>query len=165
MRQRLFFFFFCCCCSFFTIMISTAEAEPLGIEKDIFEPFPVEELPPGAQLTLPHPAHMVAPLTMHLEVQANDRAQVLKLSTQAIGGPARPIPLVIYDRQSARTRRITLRTGSSVLYHFKSLQPIRIVPDLSQLPPEQRRQQKILLESNRPLGISYGANPKVLSAF
>lgn len=145
-----------------TLGAAAALAEVHGVEKEVFEPFDVSELPPGAQLTLPHPAQMMAPLSMHLEVQANDRAQVLKLSTQ---GSQAAVPLVIFDRHSQRTRRVTLKSGSSVVYHFKSLHPIRIVPDLSALPPAQRSEPKILLESNRPLGISYGLNPRVLSRF
>ncbi len=133
-----------------TSAVARAEDDSEG-----FEPFDVQVLPPGKELTLPHPAYMMAPLTMQLQVQANDRAQVLKLSTLAKSGNTKPLPIAIYDRQSMRVRRFTLQSGISVIYHFRSLNPIRIVPDLAAVPQADRSEQKILLESNRPLGISY----------
>lgn len=125
-----------------------------GAQED-FEPFDLTELPPGVMVTLPHPAHSSAPVGIELRVQASDRAQVLKMNTLALRGGTKKVRLAIYDQESSAVQHLTLEPGSPFLYHFKSMKPIRIVPEMS---PQAFKSQKLLLESNKPLGISHLSN-------
>jgi hypothetical protein len=119
-----------------------------------YQPFDISEVPRGAVVTLPHPAYTLAPLALHLRAHPSDKKQVLKLSTLSLEGQSRAFRVAIFDRQSQHVRYLTLKPGAPVLYHFKGLNEIRIVPDIK--PTEsQWMKQRLLLESNRPLGVSH----------
>ena len=135
----------------------------LSAQED-FEPFDLTELPQGVMVTLPHPAQTVAPISLQLQVQASDRPQVLKLSTLSTAGASQKIQLAIYDQAAKGVQRFTLTPGSTMLYHFKSLRPIRIVTEGTKV-SGQGKFQKILLESTRPLGVSHGILATLPSAF
>ena len=145
------------------LLILALPSSPLSAQED-FEPFDLTELPQGVMVTLPHPAQTVAPVSLQLQVQASDRAQVLKLTTLSTQGTSQKLKLAIYDQAAKGVQRFTLNPGATMLYHFKSLRPVRIVSEPA-LTPAQAKNQKLLLESNRPLGVSHGMSAVQSSAF
>ncbi len=118
-----------------------------------FQPFDVTELPRGAMITLPHEMQSQAPVSLRLNVQANDKRQFLKLSTTSRQGPVRPLRIAIHDRLASKIHYLQVKDGMSAIYQFKGLSMIRLVPELTK--GVDWSQQRLILESNRPLGVSH----------
>ena len=111
--------------------------------------FEISELPPGKSVTLPHPATTLVPLDTKVRLTATDRQQTLKLTSVS---SKKPFTLAIYDSLSEKVRYIKLRPGASMVYSFKGMNTIQVVPVK---PKKERfsRQARLKVESNRPLGI------------
>lgn len=117
------------------------------------ERFDILQLPKGASIVLPHPASTVIPLNLQVQVSATDKKQILKIGAVAEGGSNRPVQLAVYDKNQPRVKYLTVRPGSFVIYAFKNLNTLQLVPTNGKDPA--LRQTRLLLESDRPLGISY----------
>ena len=112
--------------------------------------FDLRELPFGKSVTLPHPALTVIPLETRVRFTATDRQQTLKLTSQG-RGTWYTFRVAIYDQNSEKVRYIKLAPGASVVYNFKDLRPIQVIP----LRQKHDRSNEVWLsvESNRPLTI------------
>lgn len=115
----------------------------------VADAFDLRELPRGRSVTLPHPAVTHVPLTQEVRLTSTDAPQTLKLS--AIGPSTPRLNVAIFDSHSERVKYVTV-TQSPMLYVFKSLKSIQVVPKLH---GRQSAQNVMLrIESNKPLGIS-----------
>jgi hypothetical protein len=119
-----------------------------------FQPFDITELPRGAIITLPHEMPTQAPVTLRLNVQASDKRQFLKVSTVSRQGLVRPIKIAVHDRLASKVHYLLVKDGLSAIYQFKGLSTIRLIPELSPKSGDWS-QQRLILESNRPLGVSH----------
>jgi hypothetical protein len=131
-----------------------ANGDELGTAApDQAEHFDILQLPKGASVVLPHPASTVVPLHLSVRVSATDRKQMLKIGALSRTGSAKALKLAVYDRYQSRVKYLEIRPGSFVLYAFKNLNTLRLVPQNPKDPALQGT--RLLLESNRPLGVSY----------
>jgi len=117
------------------------------------EHFDILQLPKGASVVLPHPASTLVPLNIKVQVTATDRKQILKIAAVSSSGSSQSVKLAVYDRYQSRVKYVDVRPGSFVLYAFKNLNTLQIVPQNIKHPGLS--QTRLLLESNRPLGVSY----------
>lgn len=120
------------------------------------EGFDINELPVGHSVTLPHPATTLVPLSHSIKLTSSDMPQAIKLSSVYSGSGKAPIVKVaIYDANAQRVKYVDVRPGSHVLYTFKDLSSIRLVPDVAKGEKEGvGRLTQLQIESNKPLGIS-----------
>lgn len=124
--------------------------------KAIGSPFDITELPKGKSVTLPHPATTVIPLPSTVILNSTDKDQTLKIiAVGKANGLAQPFDIAIFDSNSDRVRYITVREDSPVLYSFKSLGSIRLEAKFPSGRDDLAESTKLLVESNRPLGISH----------
>ena len=117
------------------------------------EHFDILQLPKGASVVLPHPASTLVPLNLKVQVAATDRKQILKIGAVSANGSTQAVKLAVFDSYQSRVKYVDVRPGSFVLYAFKNLNTLQLVPQNSKHPGLS--QTKLLLESNRPLGVSY----------
>jgi hypothetical protein len=117
------------------------------------EHFDILQLPKGASVVLPHPASTVVPLNLTVQVSATDRKQILKIGALSRNGSTKAVKLAVYDNYQSRVKYLSIRPGSFVIYSFKNLNTLRLVPQNRRDPVLQGT--RLLLESNRPLGVSY----------
>ncbi len=141
-------------------LVPSVGAQDQGWEDDLgpvmpeqAERFDITQLPKGASVVLPHPATTVSPLELKVQVTATDKKQLLKIGAWDESGSVRSFQLAIYDNNLSRVKYLTIKPGNFVLYHFKNLSTIQLVPNTPKDPA--LRTMKLLLESNRPLGVSY----------
>lgn len=133
---------------------NAGNGEDLGPESsEQAEHFDILQLPKGASVVLPHPASTIVPLHLEVQVSATDRKQILKIGAVSANGSTKPVKLAVYDPYQPRVKYLAIRPGSFVIYSFKKLNTLRLVPQNSKNPA--LRQTRLLLESNRPLGVSY----------
>ncbi|MDQ3233020.1 MAG: hypothetical protein M3Q07_14475 [Pseudobdellovibrionaceae bacterium] len=132
-------------------LVSGDDAGPVTPEQA--EHFDIMQLPKGASVVLPHPASTIVPLNIKVQVSATDRKQILKITAINQGGSTKPVKLAIFDLYQSRVKYLDVRPGSFVIYAFKNLNSLQLVPQNSKDPA--LKQTRLLLESNRPLGVSY----------
>ena len=113
--------------------------------------FKLSDIPKGKEITLPNPASTQASPYSPFYVAATDRDQTIKLSLE--GGYARErIKIGLYDKNLEKAVYFTLTKNSPVVYSFKSIDRIRIIPKPRK---DVRIRSKIIVESNRPLTIGH----------
>ncbi len=117
------------------------------------EHFDILQLPKGASVVLPHPASTLVPLNLKVQVSATDRKQILKIGAVSRTGSTKAVSIAVYDSYQSRVKYLDIRPGSFVIYSFKNLNTLQLVPQNIKDPALQGT--KLLLESNRPLGVSY----------
>jgi len=148
----------------FTLFLASSSAQAQEIDEnneaeagsqtfESSERFDITQLPKGAEVVLPHPATTLVPLHLKVQVTPTDKKQLLKIGSFSEGSASSSFQLAIYDKNLSRVKYLTIRPGSFVVYHFKNLGRIQLVPKVSKTP--LHRNTKLLLESNRPLGLSY----------
>ncbi len=127
---------------------------PFVWAQDDAQPFDITELPRGVVITLPHEMQSQSPVHLRLNVQASDKRQFLKMSTVSRTGPVRPLRVAVYDRLAKKVHYLQLKEGTSAIYQFKGQYLIRLIPEFDGKAGDWT-QQRLVLESNRPLGISH----------
>jgi hypothetical protein len=128
------------------------EADQSFMAPEQAEHFDILQLPKGASVVRPHPASTLVPLHVTVRVTATDKKQILKIGAISKGS-TKAVNLAVYDRYQPRVKYLSIRPGSFVLYSFKNLNTLQLVPQNSKDPGLQ--QTRLLLESNRPMGVSY----------
>ena len=111
--------------------------------------FQLSDIPKGKEITLPNPATTIVSPVHAFHVASTDNGQTLKLSLE--GGSARDkLSIKIFDRKQENVVYFKLSKVSPVVYSFKGIDRIRIVPST-----KGRTRSKIKVESNRPLTIGH----------
>lgn len=116
--------------------------------------FDLGELPKGKSVTLPRPATTLVPLTSKVRLTATDRQQTVKLTSTARSGRSQSLVLAIYDDLSDKVRYVKLKPGGSMIYSFRGMNTIQIVPKLT-AKNTNLNQARLKVESNRPLGVGH----------
>lgn len=111
--------------------------------------FDLKELPLGKSVTLPTPAKTMVPLESRVRLTATDYRQTLKFSTEG-SSRKQVIKVAIYDQNSEKVRYIKIYPGASIVYSFKDLRPIQVIPMRYE---SQGGTSWLSVESNRPLTI------------
>ncbi len=112
--------------------------------------FDLNELPLGKSVTLPTPAKTKIPVESRVRLTATDHQQTLKLTSQG-NGKWTNIKVAIYDQNSEKVRYVNLAPGASIVYNFKDLRPIQIIP--TRFKNKRTGNVWLSVESNRPLTI------------
>ena len=112
-------------------------------------PFKVAQLPSGKSLTLARPALMQVGQDMKITLNSQDLPQTVKfsLATSGVG----KMGVTIYDDEGKLTKEFVLKKRDTTLYTFQKLTNIKVV---TMGATKKARGLKLLLESNKPLGIS-----------
>ena len=111
--------------------------------------FQLSDIPKGKEITLPNPATTIVSPVHAFHVASTDNGQTLKLSLE--GGSTRDkLSIKIFDRKQENVVYFKLSKVSPVVYSFKGIDRIRIVPST-----KGRTRSKIKVESNRPLTIGH----------
>lgn len=119
--------------------------------------FDLGSLPPGAQVTLPRAAKILAPVSATVSLTSTDMPQTV--SVTPIISDTKKIPsirLAIFDSRQSRVRYVQVKPGSPMLYSFRRLGTIQIVP---QITPTMRTamnmgQLRLKIESDKPVNVS-----------
>jgi hypothetical protein len=132
---------------------SISSLETGSMAPDQAEHFDIMQLPRGASVVLPHPASTLVPLNLNVQVSSTDRKQILKIGAVSRGASRKAVSLAIYDSHQTRVKYLKIKPGSFVIYPFRKLNSLRIVPQNHKDPALQG--MRLLLESNRPMGVRY----------
>ena len=111
--------------------------------------FQLSEIPRGKEITLPDPATTIVSPNHPFFVASTDNGQTLKLSLEGARKNEKLL-IKIYDRNQDNVVHFKLTQLSPVVYTFKGIDNIRIVPK-----QKGRIKAKIKVESNRPLTIGH----------
>ncbi len=110
--------------------------------------FLITELPTGKSVTLPHPALTLIPLSESVRLTSTDSTQTIKISL------ANPVPgaykIAIFDPNSAGVKYLKIQKNAAAMYTFRDLSTIQLVPQNI----NNTQGAQLMIESNRPLGIS-----------
>jgi hypothetical protein len=87
--------------------------------------FPVEQLPVGAEVTLPVAVVTTMPLAMRIKLSSTDQTQTIRLVPSANA----PVEVSIFDSQMERAKKVRIAPGSPFLYAFRGLTSITIRSD------------------------------------
>ena len=82
------------------------------------------------------------------------RQQTVKLTSTARSGRSQSLVLAIYDDLSDKVRYVKLKPGGSMIYSFRGMNTIQIVPKLT-AKNTNLNQARLKVESNRPLGVGH----------
>ena len=115
--------------------------------------FQLEQLPLGADVTLPGPATTHVAMASRVTLTSTDAPQTVSFTTVAsANGVAAPIRLAIFDKNSDRVRYVELKPGKPFLYSFKNLATIAVVPQAAGA--SGKNTAKLQLESDKALMIA-----------
>ena len=93
--------------------------------------FAVDQLPVGAEVTVPPAAKTTVPMGARIKLSSTDNPQTLRIIPVGDGNTfASPIKLAIFDTHQDRVKYINVIPGSPFLYSFKGLSTITIQPTL-----------------------------------
>ena len=119
--------------------------------------FNVDQLPIGAEITLPGAAKTLVPVATRVKVSATDSPQTISIVPITTAGTAAvPLMLSIYDKKLDRATNIKLTPGAPFLYSFKGLSEITLH---SKAPPGARGKTaaadglRLKIESDKPLTV------------
>lgn len=113
--------------------------------------FNVEEMPIGAEITIPGTATTMASVTTSMKVAATDAPQTVSIVPVGIGGGSSPIKLSIYDGKQERVKYVDVHPGSPFLYSFKGLAAITVRAEVSKDAALRTSIPKLKIESDKPL--------------
>lgn len=112
--------------------------------------FDITRMPTGKSVTLPNPAITLIPSGNQAVLTATDVPQTIKFS--GVGAKGAAFKVALYDPQQPVVKYLDVRPGQRVVYTFKTLGAIRIIPNLVS---GKGQSVRLRVESNRPLGISH----------
>ncbi|MCX6125948.1 MAG: hypothetical protein NTV34_14545 [Proteobacteria bacterium] len=122
--------------------------------------FNVDEMPEGAEVTLPGAATTMVPVATKIKLESTDAPQTVSIVPVATGGrQAVPVQLSIYDTKLDRVRYVQISPGAPFLYSFRGLSAITLQTDVSGgaksgRAVSSREGIKLKIESDKPLTVS-----------
>ena len=115
--------------------------------------FSVEEMPVGAEVTIPPTAKTTIPLGSRIKLTSTDNPQTIRLTPIGNGSTfASPIRVAIYDKHQDRVQYVNLAPNAPFLYSFKGLTSISIQP--SQISGKTAKGVRMQIESDRALSVA-----------
>ena len=93
--------------------------------------FAVDQMPVGAEVTVPPAAKTMGPMGARIKLSSTDSPQTLRIVPVGDGSTfASPIKLAIFDSHQDRVKYVNVTPGAPFLYSFKGLSTITIQPTL-----------------------------------
>ena len=103
-----------------------------GASSAVAAQFAVDQMPMGAEITVPPTAKTTVPLGSRVKVTSTDSPQTIRIIPVGNGSTfAAPINLAIFDNHQERVKYVTVRPNEPFLYSFKGLSTISIQPSLT----------------------------------
>ncbi len=91
--------------------------------------FAIDQMPVGAEVTVPPTAKTVVPLGTRIKLTSTDNPQTIRIVPIGNGSTfASPIKLAIFDSHQERVKYVQVTPNAPFLYSFKGLSSISIQP-------------------------------------
>lgn len=120
--------------------------------------FNVDEMPIGAEVTLPGAATTMAPIESRLKLGSTDTPQTVSIvPVPQAGGTSVPVVLSIFDSKQDRVKYVKIFPGAPFLYSFKGLSTITLSTDLPTAAGASKQAVRLKLESDKPLTVTRAA--------
>jgi hypothetical protein len=117
--------------------------------------FSIDQMPPGAEVTVPPTARTVVPMGARIKLTSTDSPQSVRISPVGNGSVfAAPIKLAIFDPHQDRVKYVVVSPNEPFLYSFKGLSSISIVPSLVRSSPEAVKGIKMEIESDKAVTLA-----------
>ena len=118
--------------------------------------FNVEEMPVGAEVTVPGAAKTLVPISAKIRFASTDSPQTISIVPISLAG-AKPTPVrvAIYGEKKDPVKYVQIAPGSPFLYSFKGLSSITMqteVPGVSAT--AAKNGMRLQIESDKPLTVT-----------
>ncbi len=119
------------------------------------ENFSVEQMPIGAEVTVPPTAKTVVPLGARVKLTSTDNPQTIRIVPVGNGSvfPS-PIKLAIYDVHQDRVKYVEVAPNAPFLYSFKGLSTISIQPTLVKGGSDTAKGVRMEIESDKAVTVA-----------
>lgn len=117
--------------------------------------FYVDEMPVGAEVTLPGAARTVVPLSTRIRFASTDSPQTISIVPISTAG-AKPVPVrvAIFDSKQERVKYVQVAPGSPFLYSFKGLSSITVQTEIPGTSSASKETVRLQVESDKPLTVA-----------
>jgi hypothetical protein len=97
--------------------------------RSVAQNFAIDQMPVGAEVTVPPTAKTVVPLGTRIKLTSTDNPQTIRIVPIGNGSTfASPIKLAIFDAHQDRVKYVQVTPNAPFLYSFKGLSSISIQP-------------------------------------
>jgi hypothetical protein len=117
--------------------------------------FAVDQMPVGAEVTVPPAAKTIVPMGARVKLSSTDNPQTLRIVPIGNGETfAAPIKLAIFDSNQERVKYIRVTPGAPFLYSFKGLSTITIQPSLQKTSGDAPGGVRMQIESDKAVTVA-----------
>jgi hypothetical protein len=117
--------------------------------------FSIEQMPIGAEVTVPPTAKTVVPMGSRVKLTSTDNPQTIRIVPVGNGSvfPA-PIKLAIFDSHQDRVKYVEVAPNAPFLYSFKGLSTISIQPSLVKGGSDALKSIRMEIESDKAVTVA-----------
>ena len=117
--------------------------------------FAVDQMPVGAEVTVPPAAKTIVPMGARIKLSSTDNPQTLRIVPIGNGQTfASPIKLAIFDTHQDRVKYVRITPGAPFLYSFKGLSTITIQPSLQRTAGDSEGAVRLQIESDKAVTVA-----------
>lgn len=118
--------------------------------------FNVDEMPIGAEVTLPGTATTMVPASQSVRITSTDAPQTISIvPISQVGVAAQPVMLSIYDpAKNVRIKHVQIAPGTPFLYSFKGLGSVRLRTDAIAAGGKSTQALRLKIESDKPITVA-----------
>jgi hypothetical protein len=119
------------------------------------ESFSVEQMPIGADVTVPPTARTIVPMGARVKLTSTDNPQTIRIVPVGNGSTfAAPIKLAIFDSHQDRVKYVQVTPNAPFLYSFKGLSTISIQPSLIKGDSSSAKSIHMEIESDKAVTVA-----------
>lgn len=132
---------------------------PLGLlatQVFAFDQFNVEEMPEGAEVTVPGAAKTFVPISAKIRFASTDSPQTISIVPIALAG-AKPSPvrIAISSGKKEPVKYVQIAPGAPFLYSFKGLSSITMQTEIPGVAAStSKNSMRLQIESDKPLTVT-----------
>lgn len=117
--------------------------------------FSIEQMPIGAEVTVPPTARTVVPMGARVKLTSTDNPQTIRIVPVGNGSvfPA-PIKLAIFDTHQDRVKYVEVTPNAPFLYSFKGLSTIAIQSTLVKGGADTEKGVRMEIESDKAVTVA-----------
>lgn len=118
--------------------------------------FNVEEMPAGAEVTLPGAARTLVPISAKIRFESTDSPQTISIVPIMIAG-ARPVPVrvaIFGSNKKEPVKYVQIAPGAPFLYSFKGLSSITMQTEIPKTANASNEGVRLQIESDKPLTVA-----------
>jgi len=118
--------------------------------------FSLEQLPVGAEVTLPRGSQTQVPLKTSVSLTATDMPQSVRLKpVSTLAGGSKVITIALFDRFQERVKYIDLKADTPFIYSFKDIGSVNISVTTGTAKTAQKDDLKLEVTSDKPLSVRH----------